>query len=99
MRKRFKVFGRFVIRFSFNKMQLGLYLKQNLLSAQYNKASIILAGNIFRKDATYDNIKSHKKQCLSPSPKDVFFENTKRGQIEPPQPSIHPPHNIFRVKH
>ena len=41
---------------------------------------------IFRKDKTYGNIKSHKKHGFTLSLEDLFFEKpTRRCQIDPSQ--------------
>ena len=42
---------------------------------------------IFRKDVTYGNIKSHKKSGLHPSLEDIFLGKPQErggGQIDPP---------------
>ena len=49
---------------------------------------------MFRKDVTYDDIKSHKKAGLHPlSEKYIFGKTTGRGQIDPPplSPPTPPP--------
>ena len=37
----------------------------------------------FRKDVTYDNIKSHKKPGFNLSLEDTFLEKPQGGQIDP----------------
>ena len=40
---------------------------------------------IFRKDKTYDNIKSHKKHSFTLSLEDLFLENLQEGvKLTPP---------------
>ena len=39
---------------------------------------------IFRKDVTYDNIKSHKNQGFTFSLEDTFLEKPQGGQNDPP---------------
>ena len=38
---------------------------------------------IFRKDVTYDDIKSNKNQVLTLSLEDMFLKNHRRGQVDP----------------
>ena len=56
---------------------------------------------IFRKDVTHDNIKSHKKQGYTLSLEDEFFKKSQRcgGQINhpPPPPPPQPLLSRFRV--
>ena len=43
---------------------------------------------VFRKDVTYDNIKSHKKQGFALSLENTFLEKPQgEGQIDPPPPN------------
>ena len=46
---------------------------------------------IFRKDVTYDNIKSHKKPVLHPLSRRFFLENYRGVKLPPP---LHPPKGL-----
>ena len=46
---------------------------------------------IFRKDVTYDNIQSHKKQGFTLFSEDIFLEKPQGGvKLTTPRPPSHP---------
>ena len=62
-------------------------IRQNYENSSYwrSKSSYLLNelmnfNEIFRKDLTYNNIKSHKNQGFSLSPKNTFLAKTTRGE-------------------
>ena len=53
-----------------------------------------LLDEIFRKDVTYDNIKSRRKPWFHPPfRKQIFLKTTEGSQIDPPTPP-HAPHHL-----